>query len=785
MKVSVITPFQKGEHFLEDCLDSIREQGFRDLEVLLVLDHPEEDPMPLIGRYQGDFPIRVLTLSEGKTGVAAARNMALGEAVGEYVYFLDSDDYFYEETLDTLVQAAEESDADLVYGKKVSFWFKRKVFVETYVQPEQEGEEDTDQENGEEDGSGEEGNGSDGGESADGADGGDGAEPDSGDREDEEGEGEEELTEEELHERQKRKACRYLITLKKAMKNISVLNLLIRRNVIVEHHIRFDEESRFYADLAFVVEVVEYSGTIRKAYRAIYVKRKHNDPVNFPALSQIKSGDRFMEFAHAYWDAIGKIAEDGTVRQVLDRKMVQYYTTYFMKQIRRAKREEWRTTYFEEMGRIVGNMDPALFHKMKRYKRKAIKALVRQDVEKSKRLINTRLARRKIKKILRNRRELYKYLYRRFFMKMKLQENWVMLESFLGKNYADSPKNIYEYLQEHYPGKYRFIWSVTKKSEIPFPHKEVKRFGLRYCYYLARCKYFVFNMRQPVWMKKREGSVFLETWHGTPLKKLVFDMEEVYSASPLYKYEVYRQAQKWDYLIAANQFSSDVFRSCFMYGKEMLEYGYPRNDILHAPDREERAAQIRRKLGIPEGKKTILYAPTWRDDEFYGKGQYKFTLKLDLSKMREELGQEYVILLRTHYFIADSLDITGMEDFAWNLSKYDDIADIYLISDICITDYSSVFFDYANLRRPILFYTYDLEKYRDMLRGFYIDIEKEVPGPLLFTTEEVIGAVKEIDEVSRRYEERYDAFYERFCGWEDGHAAEHIAERVFGLDGKE
>ena len=147
--------------------------------------------------------------------------------------------------------------------------------------------------------------------------------------------------------------------------------------------------------------------------------------------------------------------------------------------------------------------------------------------------------------------------------------------------------------------------------------------------------------------------------------------------------------------------------------------------------------------------------------------------------MREELGQEYMVLLRTHYFIADSIDVTGMEDFVVNVSKYSDIADLYLISDICITDYSSVFFDYANLRRPILFFTYDLEKYRDVLRGFYISIEDDVPGPLLFTNEEIVDAVKNIDKIEEQYRDKYDQFYERFCSFDDGHAAERIVERVF------
>ena len=113
-----------------------------------------------------------------------------------------------------------------------------------------------------------------------------------------------------------------------------------------------------------------------------------------------------------------------------------------------------------------------------------------------------------------------------------------------------------------------------------------------------------------------------------------------------------------------------------------------------------------------------------------------------------------------------------------NLSSYDDISEIYLISDICITDYSSVFFDYANLKRPILFYTYDFDKYKNQLRGFYIDMNAEVPGPLLYTSEQVVQAIEDIDEITEEYKERYDQFYDRFCCYDDGHASEHVAEAM-------
>ena len=117
--------------------------------------------------------------------------------------------------------------------------------------------------------------------------------------------------------------------------------------------------------------------------------------------------------------------------------------------------------------------------------------------------------------------------------------------------------------------------------------------------------------------------------------------------------------------------------------------------------------------------------------------------------------------------------------FAFDVSKYEDIAELYLISDILITDYSSVFFDYANLKRPILFYTYDLDKYSDMLRGFYLDIYNDVPGPLLFTTEEIIDSIQNIERIQKEYHEKYEEFYNRFCYVDDGNSSKRIVEKIW------
>jgi CDP-glycerol glycerophosphotransferase len=798
MKTSIIIPFDRGEAFLRDCLDSLKEQTGQELQILLICDHVDIKDLDCIKKYESELPIQIYHLNE-KTGVAAARNLGLEKASGDYVFFLDSDDYLYGNTIENLVLAAQERDEDIVYGKKNPTWFGRSVFL-ARKQEEEIGDMEEEKESSSEDSA--ELQSENGGEtSEEGTTDDENAEEDASeefskekgikkekfstnglDLEDEE-ETENELSQEDiikLNDIRKRQAIRILVSKRKGVRNISVLNILFKRSFIEEHNIRFPENLKYLSDVPFLLEAISKADKFRKRLSAKYIKRKHNDSINFPSLSQIKDPNRFYEFIDAYYETIERIPKDSELKDQFDKKYISYYTRVYAPRLKRSRNSAWREENFISMSEIVSGMSGKVLHSLKGYRRRIIKALIHKNVAKSIRIVTLNLAYRKLRQIVKNRRAFAKSLYIHAFMKLPLKENFILFESFFGKNYSDSPKYVYEYLAKNFPGQYKFIWVIDKKNtKIPYRHTKIRRYGIWYSYYLARSKYFVFNGRQPDWVIKRKGNIFLQTWHGTPLKKLVFDIDDISSATPKYKQQVYKQSRAWDYLIAPNAFSSETFRRCFMFDNEMLETGYPRNDILHDPNRAAIAEKIKMRLGIPKDKKTILYAPTWRDDEFYAKGQYKFELHLNLEMMRQQLGDEYVLLLRTHYFIADSLDVSALNGFAYNLSKYDDISELYLISDILITDYSSVFFDYANLKRPMLFFTYDLEKYRDVLRGFYFDIEKEVPGPLLFTTEEVVDAVKNIETINSEYSQRYKDFYQRICEWEDGHAAEKVVKSVF------
>ena len=231
-------------------------------------------------------------------------------------------------------------------------------------------------------------------------------------------------------------------------------------------------------------------------------------------------------------------------------------------------------------------------------------------------------------------------------------------------------------------------------------------------------------------------------------------------------------------MISPSAFTTEIFQSAFRINRErLIETGYPRNDFL-TNYTEEDVLNIKKKLGIPLDKKVLLYAPTWRDNSYITKG-YTFKLEVHFDKWQKILGDEYVIVFKPHYLIVNDFDIDQYQGFVYFVEANEDISNLYIIADALVTDYSSVFFDYANLKRPMLFYTYDIDKYRDVLRGFYIDMEKELPGPLVYSTKEVIDQIKHLDEMNQKYAQRYEVFYDKFCSIDDGNASQRAVEAVF------
>jgi CDP-glycerol glycerophosphotransferase len=355
----------------------------------------------------------------------------------------------------------------------------------------------------------------------------------------------------------------------------------------------------------------------------------------------------------------------------------------------------------------------------------------------------------------------------------------VFYNSFGGKQFSDSPRAVYEELVRR-GLEVEHLWSVSDQ-QVPLPPgvRAVEWHSAEWYEALARSRYVVTNVGIGDWFTKREGQCVVQTWHGTPLKKIGADLLGTPKANRAYIASLPHRSRQWDFLVSPNAFTTPIMRNAFRCETEILEAGYPRNDVFHAPDRDKTAKRVRDLLGIPEGKKVVLYAPTWRDDQRYGGQRFKLDLHVDLAAAERELGDDHVFLFRKHPKVLDSIPGAG-RGFVWDVSAYPDIAELYLIADVLITDYSSAFFDFAHSGKPMLFFTYDLEHYRDTLRGFYFDFTERAPGPLIKTSQELVAALRGLSGVEEEYRERYAEFVRDFCEPADGEATRRVVDRMLG-----
>lgn len=365
---------------------------------------------------------------------------------------------------------------------------------------------------------------------------------------------------------------------------------------------------------------------------------------------------------------------------------------------------------------------------------------------------------------------------------LPVKNDMIVFESNVARNYTGNPRAVYEYMvSQGLDKKYRLIWVFENPgTKIPGNAKKVRRTRVKYFYYMAVSHIWIADCRQPMFLKKRKNQVYIQTWHGTPLKKLALDMEYI-DMSGMRDIEEYRANFKantstWDYLISQNSFSTGTFRRCFDFHKEILEIGYPRNDVLFYGNHEEYIAALKEEMGLPPDKKIILYAPTWRDNQYYQKGMYKFATLMDYDRMMEALGDEYVMIVKYHYLVKDPMDWSKYKGFVYQFSQEEEISRLYLVSDLMITDYSSVMFDYSLLKRPMFFFAYDMEDYRENLRGFYFDFLNTAPGPIVETNEALIAAIRQYD--SAQWQERYQAFSRLYNHADDGNASKHVCEVV-------
>jgi CDP-glycerol glycerophosphotransferase len=351
----------------------------------------------------------------------------------------------------------------------------------------------------------------------------------------------------------------------------------------------------------------------------------------------------------------------------------------------------------------------------------------------------------------------------------RVQEDLVLFEAWRGR-YADNPRAISEALAASHP-ELRQCWVLADGVAGPEWAEAVRPGTWRYLSRLNRARWIVTSNNMPGYFRKRRGTTYVQTWHGTPLKRLAYDVPQPSAGvTPRYLRSLRRDVDHWDLLLVQNAFSAGILRSAFRYPGQIAETGYPRNDLLASPAAAAVRERVRAQLGVT-GRRVALYAPTWRD----GSG---FELALERDAL-ERLARDWTVLLRAHPLAEVGAELAGTPGLQ-DVSGWEDVRELYAAADVLITDYSSSMFDFAVTGKPMLFFTYDLDRYRDVLRGFYFDFERDAPGPLIRDGAGLEAALAGLDAVSDAHAGAYAGFRERFCALDDGRASARAVDAMLG-----
>lgn len=350
------------------------------------------------------------------------------------------------------------------------------------------------------------------------------------------------------------------------------------------------------------------------------------------------------------------------------------------------------------------------------------------------------------------------YYVMSFFVKLirvfiKPDDKLILFNSFAGRNYNDSPKAIYDVMKaDSRFSDYKLIWAFHQPEKFPGVDS-IKTDGLRYFKTALSSRVWITNSSVERGLNfKGKNTLYFNTWHGTPMKKMGSDISAGNTSFGS------KGKNNFDVMMSQGRFETDIFSRAFGIPRNnFLETGLPRNDVLANYSEKERD-ELRKKLGIPDGKKVALYAPTFREYEKDENLGIVMAPPMDLKKWEKELP-DYVLLMRAHYEVSNVMNIKDNE-FVRNMTDYPNLNDLFIVADVLISDYSSVFFDYSITGKPMIHFTYDYDKYSSK-RGMYFDIRDYLDGS--DTEDKIIGIIKDLDY--KLGEEKTAAFRDRYVNY--------------------
>ncbi|MCM0675559.1 bifunctional glycosyltransferase family 2 protein/CDP-glycerol:glycerophosphate glycerophosphotransferase [Micromonospora phytophila] len=722
--ISFVVPAFRVQGYLRECLDSILGQPVADIEVIGVDDCSPDGSGEILTEYAvRDERMRAVRLTEN-VGLGPARNVGLDRAVGEYVWFLDGDDWLAPDCLTEVADRLRATRPDVLLVDHVRTWWNetatRSGLPEVFPEPP-------------------------------------GART--------------------FRLRDRPETMRLLHT---------AWNRLVRRRFLLDAGLRF--APGWYEDVSFSYPVLMAAERVGVLDRVCVNYRQRRAG----AITRTR-GDRHFE-VFDQWHRVFRLMDEwgpavDDLRPALFERMIWHYLTVLGNGQRIAP--ELRPGFFAQIAADYarwlppgGYRTPAgvegLKHRLVAAGRwrtfSALRTAYRaRDVARRTARTTRRRVAPRARRAARLGRNAVLHEYYRAELRRPVDADLAVYAAYWYRGYACNPAAIYEAARRLAP-EIRGVWIVRRDRVHTLPEgvEYVVAGTPAYHRVLARARWLVNNVNFPDFVRKRPGSVHVQTHHGTPVKVMGLDQQRhPIGAVGMDFAGLLRRVDRWDYSISANSFSTQMWERAYPAAYTTLEVGYPRNDRLVTATAEE-VLRVRAELGVGPGERVVLYAPTHRE-HLPG-----YRPPFDPQRLVDVLGPAGRLLMRSHYFHDRDrrprrpVDRERVRD----VSDHQRVEDLYLAADVLVTDYSSAMFDYAVLDRPVVIYAPDSEAYA-LARGVYFDVTAEPPGAVATTFAGLLDLFRsgEVDaEAATKARQRFRA---RFCALDDGHAAERVVRRVF------
>lgn len=727
VKVSIIVPTYNSEKYIEKCIETVQNQTYKDYEMIIINDGSTDNTLSVIQEKMEMYKwIRVISIENHGQGYA--RNLALKEAKGDYIMFLDSDDLLEPKTLEVAVARIEADNSDVVFFDWIRYYEDKGIYRN--ARPKEFF--DTDLLEG-------------------------------------------------------RDTMRLL-----SLKVYFTVNNLYSKKFLIGKNIKYGE-GYLYEDTTFLVSVAVHANKISILKEPLYIVVTNDSSSTKSNYNTTRHADGFLKAVEECLKVLNKS----------DYSSINYYDYYIYAIARFMVYYEKRTPkkykkiflkkfvdlfsmqsidYSNNKGKCkileeIVNGEVYLKRQYRKFKKIILKYKMRKGLAKHKKRIKKILERvkNKVRGIIKKIRKVFKENYYLSNYKKSIFDNQIFIQS---KNSSDLAGNMFYILQEihnNFP-KYKIVL-IYNKNSLENIKKTLKKYHLHnvkliknqtkaFFKAMARSKYLFTDTSFNSFYIKRPEQVVINTWHGTPLKKMARDvLNRVYDCGNVQKCFIIS-----DYLIYPNKYMEDIMLDKYMIRNitdaQILESGYPRNAIFYNKDRVE---EIRKENNL-EGKQVIVYMPTWRG--IMTKRENKRQI-LEIQNYFEEIDKKLkdnqILYVKLHVFVKKSIDCSKykhIKEFPRGYETYDFLN----VADILVTDYSSVFFDYANSGKKIILFIYDEKDYLSV-RGTYIDF-KELPFAKVYNSNQLI------EEINRKEQVDYKEFIKKYCEFDKKSAAQDICKHI-------